>query len=371
MIAPSAALKTITAVVKNDSALPGPNSRTRFTLLGWLVLAESILLAATLFIPSMQPKPLGAALGLGLFIALGLAIWRTPRSLNGVRGVWILPASAHAGEEVTVGAALVASHGAPPLILEAWQPLVRRFEVMARLTGLDRLPTRPSWATRFPRRGINRLPPLTVNTVQPFGLISAEVEIGPASEFLVLPTLGRIRRELRTRLNRWLEAQSITNEMGDDELARLRDYRAGDHPHRIHWKASARHRTLLVAERHAPGCRRLALVVDTSTGADARKLERLICVAATLVDHFTSEGWVVSLHGHFAPLGVDGQRLRLLETLALAGATNGALIDTVPPNRTAVVLALNPIDLSTLMPKPMVLSLDECEQLVWLPRRMR
>ena len=371
MIAPSAAIKAITDVVKRDPALPGQNSRARLTLLGWLVLAEATLLAATLFIPSVQPKPLGAALGLGLFMALGLAMWRTPRSLDGVRGVWILPASAHAGEEVTVGASLIATNGAPPLILEAWQPLVRRFEVMARLTGLDHLPTRPSWSTRFPRRGLNRLPPLTVSTVQPFGLISAAVEIGPASEFLVLPTLGRIRRELRTRLNRWLEAQAITQELGDDELARLRDYRVGDHPHRIHWTASARHRTLLVAERHAPGCRRLALVVDTSTGADARKLERLICVAATLVDHFTSEGWAVSLHGHFAPLGVDGQRLRLLETLALAGATNGELLDSVPPNRTTVVLALNPLDISSLMPKPLVLSLDECEQLVWLPRRMR
>jgi uncharacterized protein (DUF58 family) len=371
VIAPSAAIKAITSVVKRDHALPGQNARARLTLLGWLVLAEATLLAATLFIPSVQPKPLGAALGLGLLMALGLAMWRTPRSLDGVRGIWILPASAHAGEEVTVGASLIATNGAPPLILEAWQPLVRRFEVMARLTGLDHLPTRPSWSTRFPRRGLNRLPPLTVNTVQPFGLISAAVEIGPASEFLVLPTLGRIRRELRTRLNRWLEAQAITPELGDDELARLRDYRAGDHPHRIHWKASARHRTLLVAERHAPGCRRLALVVDTSTGADARKLERLICVAATLVDHFTSEGWAVSLHGHFAPLGVDGQRLRLLETLALAGATNGDLLDSVPPNRTTVVLALNPLDISSLMPKPLVLSLDECEQLVWLPRRMR
>lgn len=364
-------MKAITSVVKRDPALPNQNARARLTLLGWLVLAEATLLAATLFIPSVQPKPLGAALGLGLFMALGLAIWRTPRSLNSVRGIWILPASAHAGEEVTVGASLIAANGAPPLILEAWQPLVRRFEVMARLTGLDHLPTRPSWSTRFPRRGLNRLPPLTVSTIQPFGLISAAVEIGPASEFLVLPTLGRIRRELRTRLNRWLEAQAITQELGDDELARLRDYRAGDHPHRIHWKASARHRTLLVAERHAPGCRRLALVVDTSTGADARKLERLICVAATLVEHFTSEGWAVSLHGHFAPLGVDGQRLRLLETLALAGATNGELLDSVPPNRTTVVLALNQLDISTLMPKPLVLSLDECEQLVWLPRRMR
>jgi uncharacterized protein (DUF58 family) len=361
----------VAPTVKVESSVPATPSRARFTLLGWLVLAEAVLLAATLFLPSVQPRPLGAALGFGLLTALLFGVWRTPRSLLGVRGTWVLPSVAHAGDEVTLGASLLASGGAPPLVLEAWDPLLRRHDVMARLTGLDDLPTRPSWTTRFPRRGLNRLPPLTARTVQPFGLVSAGLQIGPGTELLVLPALGRIRKELRTRLNRWLESQAITLDPGDDELARLRDYRPGDPPLRIHWKASARHRTLLVAERHAPGCRRLALVVDTSTGPDARKLERLICIAATLVDHFCAEGWAVSLHGHFAPQGVEGSRLRLLETLALAGAANGELLDVIPANRTAVVLALNAPDVGALLPKPLVLVLAECEQLVWLPRRVR
>jgi uncharacterized protein (DUF58 family) len=357
--------------VRAENAKPALSARTRFTILGWLVLAEAVLLAATLLIPSMQPRPLGAALGLGLLAALALALWRTPRSLIGVQGSWVLPAVAHAGEEVALGASLVATHGAPPLVLEAWDPLLRRHQVMARLTGLDALPTRPSWTARFPRRGLNRLPPLTAHTTQPFGLISAGMQIGPETELLVLPALGRIRKELRTRLNRWLEAQMITNDPGDDELARLRDYRPGDHPLRIHWKASARHRTLLVTERHAPGCRRLALVIDTNIGTDGRKLERLICVAATLVDHLTGEGWTVSLYGHFAPHGAEGSRVRLLEALALAGACTGDLLDVIPTNRTSIVLAVNPPDVSGFTPKPLLLSLAECENLVWLPRKVR
>jgi uncharacterized protein (DUF58 family) len=242
---------------------------------------------------------------------------------------------------------------------------------MARLTGLDTLPTRPSWVTRFPKRGLNRLPPLTIRTNQPFGLVSASLQIGHEAEIIVLPALGRIRRELKTRINRWLEAQSLTTDPGDDELARLRNYRPGDHPHRIHWKASARHRSLLVTERHAAGCRRLALVVDTTTGSDGRKLERLVAVAATLVDYFTAEGWAVALYGHFAPQGIEGTRLRLLETLALAGAENGSLKELIPSHKAVVVLALNTFDTSTFSPKPMMLTLDECETLVWLPRRVR
>jgi hypothetical protein len=35
------------------------------------------------------------------------------------------------------------------------------------------------------------------------------------------------------------------------------------------------------------------------------------------------------------------------------------------------VLALNQVDVTALLPKPMLLLLAECEQLVWLPRRVR
>ncbi len=346
-------------------------ARPRFTWLGWFVLLEAGLLTATLLMPTWQPKPLGIALAFGLIFALIVAIWKTPRSLNGVRGTWILPSSAHAGDEVTIGASLSAQHGSPPIALEAWQPLQRRFDIMARLTGLDQLPTRPSWVTRFPKRGLNRLPPLTVRTSQPFGLVTASLQIGDSAELIILPAIGRIRRELKTRINKWLEAQSLTPDPGDDELARLRDYRAGDPPHRIHWKASARHRSLLVTERHAAGCRRLALVIDTTMGSDGRKLERLISVGATLVDYFVNEGWAVSLYGHFAPRGIEGSRLRLLETLALAGADNGSLHDVIPSNRAVIVLALSDFAANDYSPKPMVLTLDECDSLVWLPRRVR
>jgi uncharacterized protein (DUF58 family) len=357
-----------------NSSLSNPDearARPRFTWLGWFVLLEACLLTVTLLMPTWQPKPLGVALAFGLIVALLVAIWKTPRSLLGVRGTWLLPSSAHAGDEVTVGASLSATHGSPPVALEAWQPQQRRFDIMARLTGLDSLPTRPSWVTRFPKRGLNRMPPLSVRTSQPFGLVTASLQIGDGADMIVLPAIGRIRRELKTRINRWLEAPSITPDNGDDELARLRDYRAGDHPHRIHWKASARHRSLLVTERHAAGCRRLALVIDTSMGSDGRKLERLISVAATLVDYFSSEGWTVSLYGHFAPQGVEGSRLRLLETLALAGAENGSLHDVIPANRVVLVLALSDFVTTGYHPQPMVLTLDECDSLVWLPRRVR
>ena len=154
-----------------------PAARHRLTWQGWCVLGLVLPLGTTLLMPAWQPQPYAAAFALGLLLALGLARWKAPRSLHGISGEWVLPRSAHALASTTVGARLSAVHGTPPLVLMAWQPTERKFGAAARLTGLDaqssrRTPaTRLSWLTRFSRRGLQRLPPLSVSTSQPFGLV--------------------------------------------------------------------------------------------------------------------------------------------------------------------------------------------------------
>lgn len=365
---PTTAAEPVRGVLADAAArdLAATGERVRLSALGWLVLAEALALLSTMF---WQARPLGVALGAGLIITLILARLRAGHALGNVTGRWQLPPPPHAGDEATLGAVLSAKGGAPPLRLEAWQPMTRRTEVIARLSGLDALPCRSAWIARFPRRGFIRLPPLMTRCDQPFGLFAASRPLGDGADLLVLPTIGRVRREMRNRLNQWLEAQSATPDPGDDEIARLRDYRPGDHPHRVHWKASARHRHLLVSERHAPGCRRVALVVDTA--ADGSRLERMICIAATLLDHLLAIGWTVSVHGAFAPSGVEGGRQRGMEALAIAGSSSGDPLHWLPPGRTSILLSFTPVTTEGLRPQPLVLSLTECEQLMWLPRRVR
>ncbi len=345
-----------------------PTRRSHLTTLGWASLFYAAFLASTTI---WQPDPLGVALALALLSALIVASVRAQGALNPVRSTWTLPAPPHAGEECVLIASLSATGGAPPLQVVALMPLTRRLDTVARLPGLDEIRTRVSWTTRFPRRGLIMLPPLAVTTQQPFGLVLASRSVGESADLLVLPALGRLRRELRARIDQWLEAQSTTTDPGDDELARLRPYRPGDHPHRIHWKASARHRELLVAERHAPGTRRLALVIDTQTEGDGRRLERIICVAATLVDYLLGLGWSLTLHGAFANHGVGGERARLLEALALAGSGQEPVATFIPPQRTTLVLSLAPLPPLDLRPAPMALTLAECDRLVRLPKRLR
>lgn len=351
-----------------------PVARHRLTWQGWGALGLVVPLSATLLMPAWQPQPYAAALAIGLLLALGLARWKAPHSLHGIIGEWVLPRSAHALASSTVGARLSATHETPPLVLLAWQPTDRKLGVAARLIGLEaqssrKMPaTRLSWITRFPRRGLQRLPPLSVSTSQPFGLVSSTVPIGPGCEFLVFPALGQIRRAFEIEMLRWMENHPLLTDPGNDELAQLRPYRAGDHPHSVHWKASARRGALHVMERHAAGSRKLALVVDTASGAKAWKFERLISVAATFVDYFCAKGWALSLYGLFAPEGIHGAREGMLEALALAQMQSGQIRALIPEREAAIVLSLHP--LAETPSHALVLSLAECEQFVALPPRV-
>ena len=345
----------------------------RPTLLGWLVLAEGVGLVSTI---AWQQRPLGAMLGLGLLATVALNAVLAPRRLRALRAEHIPGEPAVAGEDALLAARLIAPGGSAPFALEAIDPARQRREVVGQVPGLGSAPARLAWPVRFPRRGPVELAPLAASTSQPFGLVVAWRVISPPGEALVLPPIGLLRRDLRNRLDRWIESLAAGDDVGDEEIAYLREYRPGDPPHGIHWRASARARTLLVAERHAPTARHLALVIDTDrTLVTPGRLDRLASVAATFVDHLARRGWELSLHGRFAPAGIAGDRARLLATLAMLAPEDPTipLGECVPRGRPCVVLTSRPL---TVEPgaggvRPLTLSLDECDTLVRLPRRAR
>jgi len=338
------------------------------TFLGWRVLIEGVGLALLML---WLPRPLAASLGIGLLAALAVSAWWAPRRLRCVRAEWVLPLHPHADDEVAVAVKLSADGGAPPFAIETVMPGQTSAQAVGHSAGLGRVPARVGWSVRFPHRGRHRLAALVAATDQPFGLLHVTRSVAPASEVLVLPALGTLRRELRNRLTEWTEEIATGDDRGDDELAHLRPYRPGDARHSIHWRASARARHLLVAERQTPASRHLALVVDTRA-ATGKRLERLVCIAATLVDHLAAHGWHLSLHGQFAPAGVQGTRTQLLEVLA--EVQTGPVEDLarfVPTGGSVLILASHAIELPARVPRPLLLLLNECEELVRLPGKLR
>ncbi len=354
------------------------------TTLGWIALVEGAALASC---PLWLPQPGAVVLGFALVFAVGLAAVLSRWWIRGVAGAWVVPASPHARDEATVSARLWARPGAPPVTLFACDPTTGAWDSVAKLKPLGADPVRALWSVRFPRRGRHELPPLRIRADLPFGLIRAVRAVSPPQEVLVLPALGTMSKPLKARLRSWLETHASAQDAGDDELARLRDYRPGDPPKRVQWRSSARAGRLLVAERHALGCRRLHLVLDTQivgSGSGQRGLEKLIVAAATLIDELLRGAWSLTLSllpgslptgpdGIAADAGaasvhIDGGRERLMEALALVQPGQGDVHGLIPRGKPSLILSLRPIDLSDLTPRPLLITSDEVEDLVAMPQ---
>ena len=350
--------------------------RVRLTPIGWLVLGEAAVLLSSRFWPARSiPEPTTVALGVAMLAAVAVAWWLAPRQLRGVEAQWQISPRVPAGEEVSLGALLSARRGLPPCAIDAFDPVSRKIVQAVRLRALGVGTVRPAWSARFPRRGVLHLPPLRVRTAQPFGVVEVEVEVGVGCEVVVLPLVGQLRRALRDRLDAWLSELTPTTDAGSDEIDRLRDYRPGDPLRSVHWRASARHATLLVAERRDPACRRLAIALDTSTvgptAIDGRRFEKLVVATASLAAACLQRGWQVTVHGGFAPNGISGDLPHLLEALALAGQDGKPLADCIPAQAAVAVLTSRPGDVPRGERPPLVLPLADLDDLFRLPAWVR
>lgn len=325
-----------------------PPLASRLTIAGWATLGASFICTAA---PLWQhPSPLALGLGLALLFCLLGTAWSLPRALRRPQAAWILPRSVHAGEEVTVGARLWAEQPTPALSLSAFDPARRQHRWIADLAGAGPAPLRVAWVQRFPHRGRVTLPPLTLHGEYPFGLIAGCVAAGAAADLLVYPALATVQGDLERQLLRWVAEGSRSPERGEDEPDHLRSYRIGDPPRAVHWRASARARELLVAVRQAPVARRLAILIDpASSAAQSTRVERLLVVAASLIDHLLVRGWLLSLHGPGAPDDcTQGDREALMTRLALTGTTQSdgqRLAELIPRDLPCLVLTTDPMRL--------------------------
>ena len=103
-----------------------------------------------------------------------------------------------------------------------------------------------------PRRGLHPVPVLVVQTLFPFGLFRAWTWLHLPLQRIVYPA-ARGERPLPQARGDKRRATGDGQETGDDEWRGLRDYRDGDSPRRIAWKAYARGAPLLVGDYAAEG----------------------------------------------------------------------------------------------------------------------
>ena len=345
---------------------------SRLTPLGWFTCVGGGLLLTTAF---LLDHAYAVLLGCMLFGACIFSLLLGRRQLHRIESRWLIPAAPHAGQYNTIGAEFNSDKASAPFSLLAYEPRSEQSQIVSSVPGSQIDQSRITWPIFFPQRGHIALPPLQIASTLPFGLINSRCEHSSIARLIVLPAIGQLRKELHISLEHWLHQQRLPTPNGTDELVRLRPYQHGDSPRLVHWRASARNRQLIVSVRSDISDMHLALVVDCwSKQTNSRRFERLISMAATLVDHAHRHGWSISLHGYFAPPnGLFDSRQTLMEALALLkNRTEDPVADYIPNQQSCLVLTLRE-DLAEHIDSPhcKIMQLTDLESHIALARERR
>lgn len=152
--------------------------------------------------------------------------------------------------------------------------------------------TRVEGFSRAVRRGRIDLVGIRVHSSFPFGLIRKSVLVEQSSAGVVLPEIAHGSTGLVDAAVPHALIGSMSRRTGQgDEFHALREYRQGDSPRDVAWRASARRGTLLVRQNAAPNPSRLWIVLHLRTlpGQDALD-ERAISIAAGIADDAETRG---------------------------------------------------------------------------------
>ena len=135
------------------------------------------------------------------------------------------------------------------------------------------------------RRGELRFEAVSIGRAEPLGLMRSLRRLQLRESLIVMPRTYPVS-PLHLPGSRRLQPGGVAfaGRIGDaEEFMSLRDYRSGDTPRRIHWKAWARTGRLVVKEYQDEFFVRHALLLDTFPSGDTAPFEAAVSLAASLV----------------------------------------------------------------------------------------
>ena len=156
-------------------------------------------------------------------------------------------------------------------------------------------------------RGFHNFGPATLRTGDVFGLSTREVEVPNEDYLLVYPKIVPLERLALPARNPFGDVPRRQQWLFEDPLRTvgIRDYRPGDSPRRMHWKATARapDQALQVKLFEPTTTHRLHIVLNISTagqnwswhGYDPEALEAAITTAASVANWGVERGYLVGL----------------------------------------------------------------------------
>lgn len=206
-----------------------------------------------------------------------------------------------------------------------WRPWVTdsgwlpRLSVKSRL-GSDRSAAQLSYSLTPTKRGVFDIGPLVVEATDPFELAWGAWNVGSVTPLIVTPRVAPLASTALIAQSGDGEARVVQRRSaGDDDDAMTREYRRGDAMRRVHWKASARHGSLMVRQEEQHSYPEARIIVDTQLAGypDASRAPVLRAVGGNSVaqSHSARFEWVVSLLASAAvQLRREGFLVQIIET---------------------------------------------------------
>lgn len=214
--------------------------------------------------------------------------------------------------------------------------------------------TRLDWPVKSVQRGLLTLRLRSVGSLFPFGFFRKSVASGLCAEVLVRPAPVEYRSHAEDACWRLVRSHGRVNRVGHEgDLLALRRYASGDATRKVHWKASARLRHLMVRQFSAEGMEGFCLRIDTDTSVWPRpdQFELAVSLAATLAEDLLRMERLQSVviddetpHpvGRLRDVEHFLDRLALLETVERTRAGSRPRFSTVSPALHRLVLHLQP-----------------------------
>lgn len=183
--------------------------------------------------------------------------------------------------------------------------------------------TRVEWAFQPARRGRLRVELISVGSLFPFGFLRKDIGTELFADAVVWPAPVEYRRHPVAAARRAAGGERVARAGSGGDLLALRRYSAGDSHRLIHWKASARTRTLLVRQFAAENGEGYSMWLRTDAGVWSRpeQFELLISFAATLAEDLFRGGRLLGVAidaEPFRPIRRVRDLELLLDALAVA-----------------------------------------------------
>ena len=156
-----------------------------------------------------------------------------------------------------------------------------------------------------PTRGHFALGPVEVISRGAVGLFVARRRFDLSDRITVWPRTAAVPDAVRTRLLGGSDGMpaGVRTRQSEDFYG-VRDYQAGDHPNRIHWRSSARRGSLVVREYERPTRPSPAIVVDLDHRQSVVRLNAVVRAVASLL-RVMLERWPDVVTLGWAPLPVE------------------------------------------------------------------